>query len=82
MNAAPLVHHAARRCGRVAARGTGNGCDAGFTGEWRDKAYAAALEARGRSAENVNASRRAKLLWGASKWIGHLGWWRRRQKAA
>ena len=47
--------------------GAGNGCDAGRTGEWRDKAYAAALEARKRSAENVKASRRAKLLWGPSK---------------
>jgi hypothetical protein len=45
--------------------GAGNGCDAGSSGEWRDKAYAAALEARGRSAENMKARRRAKLLWGA-----------------
>ena len=44
--------------------GAGNGCDAGLTGEWRDKAYDAALEARGRSAENVKARRRAKVLWG------------------
>jgi hypothetical protein len=47
--------------------GAGNGCDAGFTGEWRDKAYDAALEARGRSAEYVKARRRANLLWGSSK---------------
>jgi hypothetical protein len=47
--------------------GAGNGCDAGFTGEWRDKVYAAELEARKRLAENVKASRRAKQLWGASK---------------
>jgi hypothetical protein len=45
--------------------GSGNGCDAGRAGEWYDKAYAAALEARNRSAKNVKARRRAKLLWGA-----------------
>src|SRR5262245_35211751 len=33
--------------------GAGNGCDAGAIGEWRDKAYAEALEARVRSAEHV-----------------------------
>jgi hypothetical protein len=30
-----------------------SGCDAGEAGEWRDRVYDAALEARGRSAENV-----------------------------
>ena len=44
--------------------GAGNGCDAGEAGEWRDRAYDAALEARGRAPENVKTRRRAKRLWG------------------
>jgi hypothetical protein len=47
--------------------GGGDGCDARFNGEERNVPFAEALDAKWRSGERVKQSRRAKLLWGASK---------------
>ncbi len=45
--------------------GSGNGCDAGFIGEWRNQAYAEALDRQGREGTHVKAAKRAKRVWGA-----------------
>jgi hypothetical protein len=45
--------------------GSGNGCDAGFIGEWRNKAYAEALDRQLREDTHVKAAKRAKRVWGA-----------------
>jgi len=47
--------------------GGGDGCDARFNGEERNVPFAEALDAKYRSGDRVKQSRRAKLLWGASK---------------